>query len=133
MRNLSVLLFLVLTVACIQTASAKTPPVSFGNVTSQLNGANLDITWITQAEANNDYFVIERSTDSLNFSVIGTISGTGNSSNILNYTFTDNTVLPGEDYCYCIKQVDFDGSFSYSSQTCYQMTLGLDDQQLISN
>ena len=50
-------------------------------------------------------------------------SGTGNSSNILDYTFTDNTVQPGVAYCYRIKQVDMDGTFSYSFKTGYQMAL----------
>jgi hypothetical protein len=70
--------------------------------------------WITATEINNDYFIVERSRDGLSFEDIGKISGAGNSNQLLSYAFTDHAPLTGVSY-YRLKQVDFDGSFSYSN------------------
>jgi len=70
--------------------------------------------WTTATEINNDYFSLERSTNGYEFAPIATIDGTGNSSSIKNYEFTDENI--SEDiYYYRLKQVDFDGRYSYSN------------------
>lgn len=69
--------------------------------------------WQTASEINNDYFSIERSSDGQHFSTIGHVKGAGNSLSGLRYTFADVQPLAGLNY-YRLKQVDFDGSVSYS-------------------
>lgn len=120
-------------VAFVLNSSAISTPVIFLNVSTQPNGNTLNVVWATQSEVNNNYFVIERSTDSVNYTVIGNVMGSGNSNNQVNYVFNDNTVQPGEDYCYRISQYDFDGNFAFASVTCHQMALGLNDQERISD
>ena len=76
------------------------------------------IEWSTASELNNDHFEIERSADAINFHKIGTEKGAGNSTQILDYNYTDagigNTVSSNALVYYRLKQVDFDGKFSYS-------------------
>jgi hypothetical protein len=74
---------------------------------------NVEIIWETSSETNNDYFVIERSRDSENFIEIKKINGAGNSSTNINYKLIDENPLNGISY-YRLKQVDYDGKFSYS-------------------
>ncbi len=69
--------------------------------------------WETASETNNDYFVIENSTDDVVFRELSRIDGMGNTNQEQFYSFTHNTPPPGTNY-YRLKQVDFDGSFSYS-------------------
>lgn len=70
--------------------------------------------WSTQSEINNDYFTIERSDDAIGFYEIGQINGGGNSNNVLNYEFIDDTPGNSINY-YRLKQTDFDEAFSYSN------------------
>lgn len=76
-------------------------------------GSNI-LSWATATEQNNDKFEIERSIDGVDFVKIGTLKGAGNSTQKLTYNFVDNTVNPSINY-YRLKQIDFDGSFSYSN------------------
>ncbi len=71
--------------------------------------SNVAINWSTASEENNDYFTIERSKDGLNYSVIGTLPGSGNSAEMLEYSFIDRNPLFGSSY-YRLKQTDFDGA-----------------------
>ena len=69
--------------------------------------------WATASERNNDHFTVERSTDGEQFAAIGTVQGTGSSSQVLQYTFIDETPLIGAAY-YRLRQTDFDGAVSFS-------------------
>lgn len=70
--------------------------------------------WITASETNNDYFSLERSSDGISFNAITKIKGAGNSTKNLDYDFLDAWAPEGINY-YRLKQVDFDGKFSYSN------------------
>ncbi|MBX9781693.1 MAG: T9SS type A sorting domain-containing protein [Chitinophagaceae bacterium] len=70
------------------------------------NGANL--IWKTEYEMNSEKFIIEKSKDAVNWNAIGTIDAKGNPSD---YNFTDAEA--GKVY-YRLKQIDKDGSFTYS-------------------
>jgi hypothetical protein len=76
------------------------------------NGINL-LNWWTATETNNDYFQVERSADGETFTNIGIVSGNGTTSVKRSYAFTDELPLIGRNY-YRLKQVDFDGNFTYS-------------------
>lgn len=79
---------------------------------SDKNTVKLD--WSTAAEINNSGFEIERMLDTeTEFSKIGWVDGAGNSSYMLNYATTDLNAHSGVSY-YRLKQIDFDGSYSYS-------------------
>lgn len=71
------------------------------------------IKWTTLTEINNDYFIIERSTDGKRFEEINKTKGSGNSNQTINYQFVDYRPKEGINY-YRLKQVDFDGTYSYS-------------------
>ncbi len=69
--------------------------------------------WQTETEFNNDYFVIERSVSGTEWEVAGTVKSAGNSNQFVSYSFLDEKPFFGLSY-YRLKQVDFDGSHSYS-------------------
>ncbi|WP_020528920.1 T9SS type A sorting domain-containing protein [Flexithrix dorotheae] len=71
------------------------------------------IQWATIQEKNNDYFLLEKSTDGYSFKEIAKISGQGTSYQINKYEFTDVNPSEGQNY-YRLKQVDLDKYFSYS-------------------
>ena len=69
--------------------------------------------WSTASESNNLGFIIERAFHKENFIEIGFIAGHGTRVSTSNYSFVDND-LPSGNYSYRLKQIDFDGAFSYS-------------------
>lgn len=88
-------------------------PVELLDFTADLNDDVVDLKWSTASELNNDYFVVERSENSIDFEEVKTVDGNGNSSELINYFTTDENPLNGISY-YRLKQVDFDGKTNYS-------------------
>ncbi|MFP4663565.1 MAG: LamG-like jellyroll fold domain-containing protein [Bacteroidales bacterium] len=74
----------------------------------------VDVSWKTASELNNDFFVVEKSKDAQHFISFDTIQGQGTTSSITNYFTTDKNPFNGRSY-YRLKQVDFDGSYTYSA------------------
>jgi len=81
---------------------------------SSTSDDQVDLKWLSASELNNDYYEIQRSTDLDAWSVIAQIDGAGNSNEPIAYQVEDASVLAGLKYYYRLKQVDFDGSFSFS-------------------
>ncbi len=91
-------------------------PVEWLSFTGKNVLDNVELNWTTASEKNNKEFVVERSSDMLNFETAGVIKGKGNSNTPSDYRFTD--VKPFNEVStlyYRIKQVDFNGDFEYSS------------------
>lgn len=88
-------------------------PIELLSFMAKPNGVTVDITWETASEINNDYFVIEKTTDNLIFEEVERVEGAGNSSIVRNYAIVDRHPSKGISY-YRLKQVDYDGSYEYS-------------------
>jgi hypothetical protein len=73
--------------------------------------------WETATEINNDRFEVEAAREKngyLEFSMIGTVNGSGTSSQKHIYSFVDERPVAGANY-YRLRQVDYDGTAKYSS------------------
>lgn len=64
--------------------------------------------WATATENNNSHFLLEKSSDGLDFQFVTEVQGAGNSSEETRYAFTDTEPLTGTSY-YRLTQVDLDG------------------------
>jgi hypothetical protein len=71
------------------------------------------LNWRTSMERNNKVFHIERSSDQQQWTEIGTVAGSGSTSLINDYSWTDTRPLDGVSF-YRLRQEDYDGRFSYS-------------------
>lgn len=78
------------------------------------DGFDTILEWITATETNNDYFEIERSEDGINWEYVKQIDGEGNSVSLKKYSFVDTNPNIPISY-YRLKQVDFDGKYSFSN------------------
>lgn len=87
-------------------------PVNLISFNASCLGAKVELNWATSTEANNDYFIVERSIDGIHFNAIATVDGAGNSNKFMSYIYTDS--YDGKAY-YRLKQIDYDGTFSYSN------------------
>lgn len=77
------------------------------------NNDEVRLEWATAEEIGNSYFSIERSADGVEFEIIGTREGAGNSSSVVEYTFTDIHPFNGQAF-YRLRQTDFNGEFEHS-------------------
>ncbi len=91
-------------------------PVKFIKTTAtEIDNGQINIDWETAFEINNSYFEIEKLDDYKNWIVLGKVSGNGNNQKISKYRFIDNTGLTKDFTYYRIKQVDYDGTTTYSN------------------
>jgi hypothetical protein len=97
---------------CIASAFTSLP-VELLNFQVACYNSSVSLQWETGAELNNDFFVVQRSVDGRIFEDLSHIAGSGNTNSAAHYQWTD--MGPGSEICYYrIKQVDFDGTASYS-------------------
>lgn len=94
--------------------SQSTLPVKLQSFTVTKQGSNAVLNWTTQSEINSDHFEIERSTDGINFSVVGTKQAAGNSVSGISYQFTDPISISSGILYYRLKTVDIDAKADYS-------------------
>ena len=101
-------------------------------IAEALNNEEVELTWITESEINNDFFTIERSRDGENFEEVAIIPGAGNSNVSLTYKMKDQKPLNGVSY-YRLKQTDFNGDYEYSSLIQVEINKQIDDVIIYPN
>ncbi|OGU71686.1 MAG: hypothetical protein A2V93_11155 [Ignavibacteria bacterium RBG_16_34_14] len=94
-------------------------PVELISFTATYDNGLIMLKWVTAAETNNAGFEIERKPDTENiiadsWEKIGYITGFGTTTEPQDYSFIDDNVSAGK-YSYRLKQIDYDGTFQYSS------------------
>ena len=95
----------------------RTPlPVELTQFTATATGpAAVRLAWATASELNSQSFEVERRTDGQFFGTVGTVAAAGSSSAARSYEFQDAKLTAGATLLYYrLKQVDRDGTFSYS-------------------
>ena len=78
--------------------------------------------WKTASESMNDFFTVEKTSDGINYTTIGTIDGSGTTSLPGEYSFTDEQPASGTNY-YRLRQTDFNGSSQVISLKAIEVTL----------
>jgi hypothetical protein len=89
-------------------------PIELLSFTADCDYGNINLKWVTTSETNNDYFTIEKSYDMKNWDIVSVISGAGNSTTSIDYTYIDSYESI-ENVYYRLKQTDYNGAFSYSA------------------
>lgn len=90
-----------------------TLPVKLIKFLASADGKAAKLYWETASEINNDKFVIERSTNGIDFLKVGEVKGNGTSQKLNIYSFKDFSPQNDVNY-YRLKQLDFNGKFEYS-------------------
>lgn len=88
-------------------------PVDFASILVKTTRTGNELAFSTATETNNSHFEIERSTNSRQWETLGRITGAGTTQERQSYEFEDKSPVVGTNY-YRIKQIDYDGTFSYS-------------------
>jgi len=94
-------------------------PVQLFSFSANYLNKQVKLTWQTATEINNYGFEIERKysgpadVSNNSWEKIGFVQGNGNSNSPKYYSFIDKNLLSGY-YSYRLKQIDYDGSYTYS-------------------
>ena len=80
---------------------------------TQNNGVMLN--WTTATEINNSGFEVERKQENTNWNKVAFVNGNGTTTSEQRYSYFDKNLTSGK-YLYRLKQIDFDGTFSYSNE-----------------
>lgn len=86
--------------------------------------------WATASEVNNDYFEVQRSPDGRSFEVAGRVRGHGSSLQTHAYSFVDAAPGAAATHYYRLRQVDHDGTSSFSPVQVVALGLGTSAFQL---
>ena len=112
-------------------------PVELVSFTGDAENGTVFLTWLTASENNNKGFEVQRKKLSETKSVsqqiksneewknLGFVNGKGTSTEKNNYTFLDENLESGK-YKYRLKQIDYDGSFEYSTEI--EVEIGVPDE-----
>lgn len=101
--------------ALVGIADATTPlPVQLVTFTAQAAGAAVHLAWATASERNSAYFGIERSSDGTTWQELSRLAAAGYSQHPHAYRYADAAALPNGPLYYRLRQVDADGTQTYS-------------------
>jgi hypothetical protein len=89
-------------------------PVELTGFSASVQGNDVMLNWSTATELNNSGFEIEKKSSSQNsdFSSIAFIPGRGTTTEISSYSYSDKNLNNGT-YNYRLKQIDYNGSYTY--------------------
>ena len=93
----------------ISSSSSPLPIALIRFIAICIGNDQVELSWATASEINNDYFTLERSEDGIIWEAFDVVPGAGNSSTQLNYKVIDNNPFSGLTY-YRLTQTDFDGT-----------------------
>lgn len=90
-----------------------TLPVVLSNFKAEIDNCIVALYWTTETETNNSHFVLERSSNGMEYAEVAIVEGNGTSLTANNYNYVDSPSTGA--WMYRLKQVDFDGSVEYSN------------------
>lgn len=97
-------------------ADCATMPITLFDFTASPNGKAIQLKWTTVTEINGKDFNVQRSRDGVVFENIGTVNAAGNSTNKINYQFTDAGAIHAgiSKVYYRLRMNDNDGKYAFS-------------------
>jgi len=99
----------------LASAVANPLPIQLMSFTAELFNSNVYLNWTTSFELNNHHFELEKSVDGRNFSSFAKVIAAGNATGTSHqYNYIDIKPLESGVLYYRLKQVNNDGSFTYS-------------------
>jgi hypothetical protein len=99
-------------------------PVELTSFTAVSQNGNAVLNWSTASELNTLGFEVQRKTNLYEFLTIGIVNAHGSTTESNRYSFVDSD-LQYVNYSYRLKQVDFNGSFTYSEEVNVAVTAPL--------
>jgi len=100
-------------------------PVELTSFSAQVIKDGVELHWSTATETNNQGFEIERMMAGGTFEQVGYVAGFGTTTESKSYAFIDSELEAGS-YAYRLKQIDYDGTSTYSEEVNVDLALLLE-------
>jgi len=101
-------------------------PVELSSFSASLLNSAVKLSWRTETEVNNFGFEIQKAVNPAStiksWELTGFVEGGGNSNSPKNYSFNDADISGANLIYYRLKQIDNDGSYSYSPEVEVDLT-----------
>ena len=111
------------TFGALTVASDGLLPVELTAFSAQATDKGHLLKWNTASELNNSHFEIEYSSDGSHFTTIGEVKGYGTTQAENSYSWLHQTETEFSIHYYRLKQVDFDGQYTYSDIVVLEHTI----------
>ncbi|MBI2420345.1 MAG: T9SS type A sorting domain-containing protein [Ignavibacteriales bacterium] len=108
----------------IGTLDGNPLPVELTTFCAKPGKMSILLNWTTATEVNNSGFFVERNHANDSWQTLGFVKGHGNSNRAHEYLWADANLAVQGIYNYRLKQIDNDGSFSYSGIVSATITNG---------
>jgi len=105
-------------------------PVKIAAINAVAQNKTVEVNWQTASEENVNEFVLERSSDGVEFSAIGTVKSLGKGEN--SYQLIDLSPLDGANY-YRLRIINKDGNTSYSKVVNVQFSVNSNQLSVYPN
>jgi hypothetical protein len=92
---------------------------------------SVQLTWNTASEINNDYFEVQHSVDGNTFTALGRVAGHHTTMQASAYSFVDATPGAVPTHYYRLRQVDLDGTSTFSAVQTVALAPGSSAAQLV--
>jgi hypothetical protein len=90
-------------------------PVELTSFAAVPSNGKVTLNWSTATESNNQGFEVERGVNG-SWSKVAFVNGAGSTTQVQNYSYSDDvSSLKSSKVSYRLKQIDFNGTFKYSS------------------
>lgn len=99
----------------IGTTGADALPVELNLFRAEVQGESILLSWVTESEINNAGFEIQKKAGK-KWARIGFVEGYVNSNSRKMYEFKDESIREEGKLTYRLRQIDTDGTYSYSSE-----------------
>ncbi|HSD65038.1 MAG TPA: T9SS type A sorting domain-containing protein [Ignavibacteriaceae bacterium] len=90
-------------------------PVELISFEAKTTDGDVALSWSTATETNNKGFEIEKNPGYGSFQKTAFVEGHGTTTELRHYSYIDKNISPGK-YLYRLKQIDLDGTSSYSKE-----------------
>lgn len=98
-------------------------PVELISFSGHMTENKIKLRWKTATETNNYGFEVQKKIDLGMWNAVGFVSGNGTSSTYHSYSYTDQLGnVPFSEARYRLKQIDRDGTFTYSNELVFSST-----------
>lgn len=99
-------------------------PIELLYFKAELTNTNtVKASWATASEINNEYYLVQRSSDASSWQTLFKVNAAGTSLVLNEYITIDTSPLSGLSY-YRLKQVDFNGDYSFSNIESVELNEG---------
>jgi uncharacterized repeat protein (TIGR01451 family) len=107
-------------------------PSTLIDFSAHIEGHAVSLDWKTASEQNSKDFVVQHSTNGLDWKNVCTVAAAGNSNSLRKYRFVHQSPVTGTNY-YRLLQRDLDGKYQYSHVQTVRLSANSERLLILSN